>query len=186
MLRRPVDKYVYRLRKEDIPEEMQGEKIKRYNEGGIREYEPEVKPKLDGIPLEQISFTDPLTKDVLKWVYVGDLWWCRKRKKPRIQYEFARVVAYVNDLKKPLAEIHGLWNNRIHLTKQKPIIVYRNGMQGYIVGYNDFEVFVQWCDPITGERGIPSPVRSIVDVAFEFVEDFNKYSRVFANIKRNG
>jgi hypothetical protein len=181
MQRRPLDGFIRRFRVEEPPDNLRRKLINRFKRGGLDGFESNIIKVMGDIKLVQVMFTDPITKERLLWKYVGELWWCRQRKDC---YEFSRLVAYVNKSGR-LNEVEGLWDARRHVTKQQPVIMYRGDVKGFVVGYNDFEVLVEWYNPETGLRSLAEPVRSIDNIRFEFVEDHKKFSKVFSNICKN-
>lgn len=185
MIHRPKPYFLRKMRQEE-PLDSEIEQLKStYNNGGLKAYEPEVANRLSNIPIEQINYTDPLTKEVLLWVYVGNYWWCRKRKKGK--YEFARLVAIKNINSKKL-EIYGLWDQRIHETIQKPVTVTKkddSDVKGYIVGWNAYEVMIEWINKETGLRDLAIPVKDRNLIEFEFFEDEKQFRKVFETVAKN-
>jgi hypothetical protein len=181
MKHRPIDKFIRRFRIEPVPNNLRNKFISRFRCGGLQKFESNVISKMGDVKLIQFVYTDPLSKERLLWKYVGDLWWCRKHND---KYEFSRLVAYVN---KPgrMDEIDGLWDAGRHVTKQPLIVVHNGDVKGFVVGYNDFEVLVEWCDKLTGARLLAAPVRSMNDLRFEFIEDHKLFFKVFSNIHKN-
>ena len=81
-----------------------------------------------------------------------------------------------------IENIVGLWDSRIHETKPEPEIVFnKDDKRGVIIGYNEYEIIVEW--EINGKRP-QTMVRDIKDIKFKFVEDYNKYLKVFELIKK--
>ena len=175
MRKRPLMEFIRFFEKERPPSEIRSKLIRRYNKGGLKEFEPEVKLCLGDVPLGQIVFTDPVCGDRLLWVYVGDCWWCRKHRKCGL-FEFSRLVARRND---KVGEVVGLWDVRAHGFVAEPEVVYDVvGNKGVIVGFNEFEVVVVWFKD--GVRGVGVPVRG--GLRFEFVEDYVKYRGILKDI----
>jgi len=178
--------YLMRMRKEPVPEDIKGKLVSIYEDGGLKEFEKDIAPRMGKLPVEQIYYTDPITHENLKWIYVGDFWWCRKRniiiedgkKRRKKQYEFARLMAIMNR-KNPIDLIMGLWDARIHEFKKDPIIVFKGDRKGVIVEYNEFEVVVQWCDDPKSR----SLIREIDEISFKYMEDFKLFKRVFDNMR---
>lgn len=183
MEHRPKEFFIRRIRKEEPLDKERRHLIWRYNRGGYTEFEPEVVDKMVGVAIEQAATIDPVQKDERKWVYVGDQWWCRRRKKKKkIYYEFARMVAIRND--KDCNIIDGLWDSRRHVTKQPLMEVFSadRSRKGYVVGYNEWEVLVQWVEENPLKRGPPVPVMRLEDIVFRYEEDYMKFRKIFANI----
>ena len=182
MRRRPKDTYLKWMKKETPPREMRKDLIICYKDGGLKLFESSIAKLMGDIKIDQYQYTDPISGELLIWKYVGDHWWCRKHGG---RYEFARMVALIND--SITSEIDGLWDAGKHVNKQEPEIVYRGDQKGCIVGYNEFEVFVDWLVPdgfgvSLKHSGVVVPIRNAENLSFEFEEDFNKYQKIFANI----
>jgi hypothetical protein len=151
--------------------------IARYKRGGLKEYEKDISPKMGNFRIEQIYYIDTVTKEKLKWVYVGDHWWCRKKNN---KYEFARLMAMVNE-NKEVNEIVGLWDARRHEHKPEPPIVFdkESRKEGVITDYSGVELWVKWSD------GRIEPISDGDRIEFKYIEDFRKYSRIFNRGKKN-
>lgn len=138
---------------------------------------------MEGVNIVQAAVTDPLSKEWLLWRYVGDFWWCRHRKKSG-RYEFARMMALLDGAN----QLDGLWDSRRHVTHQQGVIVFRALdplMKGYIVGRNEYEVFVEWEDRDTGMRGPSTPVKEMELLEFKYIEDFEQYKVIFSNLRKS-
>jgi hypothetical protein len=105
MENRALPPYLMKMREEPIPDDLYQEKVSNYRKGGFKKFEPDVAKRMGNVSIEQIYHTDPFTHESLRWLYVGDSWWCRKRniilgedkkKIRKVQYEFARLVAIEN------------------------------------------------------------------------------------------
>lgn len=180
--------FIRRFRQEPVPDDKRRAFLKCFRAGGLKAYELIYMLQMTDVSLSQPGTTDPLSGDFMKWVYVGDLWWCRRRvprrgdNKGRVTYEFSRCVAMRPS--KGGLEIEGLWDQRRHADKPEPEIVYKKAdpkCKGYIVGHNEYEVLVSWVDKETLRQGIGVPVRVFDDLVFEFVEDAEKYAKIFEN-----
>lgn len=187
---RPRISFIRRFHQEPVPDEKRRAFLKCYRTGGLKSYELIYMLQMTDVSLAQPGTTDPLSGDFMKWVYVGELWWCRQRKprrgdlKGRVSYEFSRCVAMRFNKGKNGLEIEGLWDTRRHAERPEPEIVYKKAdpkCKGYIVGHNEFEVIVSWEDGETLRRGIGVPVRVFSDLIFEFTEDAEKYAKIFDN-----
>ncbi len=176
--------FLQQMYKEPAPDNIRLKLIQRYKKGGLDHFEDEWVNRMAGININQPLINDPITKDRLKWVYVGDSWWCRKRNKvlsgkkiiKKPHYEFGRFVAISN--KGTKNEINGLWNSVIHCTTPEPIIVYFGDQKGRIIGRNEFEVYVKIGD------GPVFPTKDINLWTFEFYDDFEEYKKIFANLRK--
>jgi hypothetical protein len=175
MVRRPRPHYCQDLYKENPIKKDRSKLIKRYKNGGVK-YEEDVQEKMNGVNYSYI-YTDPLTQEKLKWLYVGEYWWCRYRSKSK-KYEFARLYAIVTPARNKPIKCDGLWDNRRHGFKPLPEIVYRviDNIKGFIIGYNEFEILVEWV--YNGVRQQAVTVKDGSTIKFEFVEDYNKYKRI--------
>lgn len=181
MQSRPKQAYIKWLMREEPSQDIRGRLIRNFIDGGIQ-IEPEFLPYLGNIATSQLGVARHYKRVTLKsaasmmmWLYVGDLFWCRKNKD---KYEFVRYVAVEN--KKNTNKVVGVWDERIHATKQLGVIVYDGNRKGYIVGYNEWEVQVQWED--NGVRSISVPVRDVGSLRFQFEDDSRKYLPIFSNI----
>jgi hypothetical protein len=184
MRNRPLPYFTRFVRKENPPDKDFNILVKRYRKGGLKKYIGDDIVRLADVKLEQVCYTDPVSHEKLIWVYVGDSWWCRKRKGGN--FEFARMVALVNQSAKKLIsinrdvkknfEVDGLWDCRRHTHHPDPEIIYKDGVRGYIVGCNQFEFLVEW--EINGIRSFAVPVNNLCGIDFEFEEDFKKYSKL--------
>jgi len=183
MINRPRPFFLRKMRKEEPDIRYISRLIKNYRKGGLKEFELYIKEQMGNVPLDQIYYTDPYTKEKLVWVYVGDYWWCRKRKE---RYEFARMVA-IRNKKDSAIEIVGLWDSRKHETRQEPVIVTHklSNEKGYIVGWNEYEVLIEWIDNRTEDRKIATPVKEMDLLEFKFIEDFDKFEIIFNMIAKN-
>lgn len=175
MIPRPKSQYVRKFRKEEPPKAIRAGLVKNYRFKTFEKFEDDNVRKLADVDINQPASASPLTGKVLQWKYVGDLWWCRKVGK----YEFARLVA----LDYRTGEVNGLWDCRRHDVKSPPVVVRGHDVngkvrKGYISGFNEFEVFVQWEDEFR-EVGLPEPVRGVSTLEFEYIEDFKKFSKMF-------
>lgn len=188
---RPKPFYISMLRKEEPIESNIDKLISIHNKGGVDKFEDDVAVRMGKFRIEQIYYTNPITQEKLKWLYVGNFWWVRKitiqiingKKVKKVKYEFARLMAYENK-NGPVENIVGLWDARIHELKVEPIVVYEksSGRAGVIVSYNDFEVVVEW--EVDGIRS-QTFVRDINDLEFKFTEDFKKFCKVFKVISKH-
>jgi hypothetical protein len=180
MRHRPKPIFIRKMYIEKPPDHMRRKLIGRYKRGGLPDFEEGDRTALGGISLEQIAFTDPVTKELLKWVYVGSNFWCRVRKfgkkKDRVKYEFGRFCALNIHNNKIVA----YWNQGKHDFSEEPVRVFRrkDGAWGIISGYNDYEVYIRW------GKDIAVPCRDIGEISFEFFEDEKKFSKIFSNIKK--
>lgn len=183
MRNRPRDTFLRKFRVEDPPSEIRQDLVRCCLRGGLQAFEPELVGRMCGVSLVQPGTTDPYDHDFKQWVYVGDCWWCRRRcREGVISFEFARLVAIFN--RGMCDEVDGLWDSARHTTQELPVIVHRVGVPesvGFIVGSNEFEVLVEW--EVDGVRSLPEPVRDGALLCFEFVEDFNRYRKIFSKIK---
>jgi hypothetical protein len=180
-----------KMRKDD-PSEKDIDRLKRvYKDGGVKEFEPDIKIRMGDIKIEQYFHTDPYTHEKVKWTYVGNYWWCRRRrfsvkdtglneyhKVREEKYEFARIMAVIN--KHGVEQLDGLWDTRRHSFREPPERVLILGKKAVIVGNNEWEVLV--APVIGGVPGVAIPIRKLDDLEFEFVEDYNKYKKIFGMI----
>jgi hypothetical protein len=194
MINRPRPTYLMKMRK-DEPHEKDVEELKRiYKCGGVKEFEPDVMIRMGDIKIEQYFHTDPYTHEKVKWTYVGNYWWCRRRRFSvkdtgpneyhRVReekYEFARIMAVVNA--NGIEQLDGLWDARRHVFREPPERVLILGKKAVIVGHNEWEVFV--APLIGGDPGSPIPIKKLSDLEFEFVEDYNKYKKIFGMIEKH-
>ena len=173
--------YIMKMRQEPIMDNLKKKMISRYNRGGLKEYEADVAPKMGKFRIEQIYHVDTVTKERLKWIYVGDFWWCRKRKKGKkgIFYEFARLVAIENTRGGDVQMIFGLWDAGKHEHKPElpTVIDTSSNITGVVTGHNEFEIWVKWSD------GRHEPVADRGRVEFKFFEDHKKYSKIFDRVE---
>jgi hypothetical protein len=202
MISRPRPTFIQRMRKEDPPKYVRAKLIYRYKKGGMKSFEIDVIKRMGNISMEQIYYTDPFTKEVYRWIYVGDYWWCRFRKfdvvesdKTKIKtrykkfkrrrYEFARLMAVVNAVgENGKEQLDGLWDTRRHTHKTEPTLVYKNGRKGFIVSFSEYEVLIEWVNSSTGEREIAVPLLDDDGLTYEYVEDWSKFTKLFSLIKR--
>lgn len=191
--------YIRRMRVEPIPDSVKKKMVSCFKNGGLKEFEADVKLRMVGVSISQIYLTD--TGESERWVYVGDFWWCRKlnfelvggkkvvkvsekdvvvgKRKKRVRYEFARLMAFEN--KKPVQSIVGLWDSRIHELKNEPRIVFDvAGNKGVVTAWNEFEVVVDW--DIDGKK-VTSMVKKFDDLRFKFAEDFKEFRKIFRLIE---
>lgn len=175
MVLRPRPYFCQDLRKENPEKKDRNKLISRYKKGGIK-YEKDIIERLHGVNYNYI-FTDPITHEKLKWEYVGEYWWCRYRSKSK-KYEFARLYAIITLARNKPVQYDGLWDNRRHSFKPMPEVVYRvsDDVKGFIVGYNEFEILVEWV--YNGVRQQAITIKDGTAVRFEFTEDYNKYKRI--------
>jgi hypothetical protein len=192
MRNKPLPVFTRRFRQEPPPDDKKRALIECYKKGGLRSYELVYMLQMDRVSLKQAVITDPLVGDDLQWIYVGELWWCRKRKpkrgdkRGRTSYEFARLVA-LRKKEDNTFEVEGLWDCRRHEHKPEPVIVYKKvdpECKGYIVGRNEYEVLVAWEDRETLRRGVPVPVRSFEELVFEFTNDHDQYEAIFSKLRK--
>lgn len=184
MKNRSLPYYLRWMHKENPPKDIKKTLIFRFKKGGLKYLLGDDAKKLEGVSLEQIYYTNPLTNEYYAWVYVGDSWWCRKRESPS-RYEFGRLVAVFNKKSNTVTEvfeIEGLWDVRRHEHKVEPVIIYRGDIKGYIVGFNEYEILVDW--EIDGSRSPTTPVSDVDGISFEFNEDLKKYSKLFDTIRK--
>jgi hypothetical protein len=191
MQNRPRELYTRTFKKDDPPTKDRRKFVPRLKQGGLKEYEPEVAPWLEGVSLNQPAVTSATDKDQMQWIYVGNFWWGRvrtkKEGKKKVWYEFSRIMAVIQVGKLTL-QYDGLWNARRHQFKPSPVIVYKASdprCRGYIVGNNEWEVWVEWEVGGTGRRSLPEPIRDIQKLVFEYYEDFNRYSKTFSKIQKS-
>lgn len=191
MINRPRPTYLMKMRK-DEPSDMDVEGlIRTYKDGGVEVFEPDVKIRMGDLRIEQYFHTDPYTHEKIKWTYVGNYWWCRRRrfgvkddgskyrKVREEKFEFARLMAVVNA--HGVEQLDGLWDARRHSFREPPERVLIFGRKAVVVGHNEWEVLV--APLVGGEPGVAVPVKKLCDLEFEFVDDFNKYSKIFRMIE---
>lgn len=168
MVKRPLPKFIQKMRKEEPSNKIVERLIDCYKSGGI-EFEDNVRSMVGNIANKRLAISDVKTRQMLEWRYVGDHWWCRYIDRPGIlgKYEFARLMAILGN------EIVGLWDDRKHAFIPPAVLVNRGGREGAIVGYNEFEVFVMWSND-----GIAEPVQDVSSLEFKYVEDYRKYSKI--------
>ena len=149
------------------------------------DFEEDVKSKMGDTRRLQGPTWDARTVEELWWHYIGNYWWCRRRG--RI-YEFARMYAakYVDKIR----QFDGLWNERRHAPDEHPKIVYRDDAKGfdekgYIVGYNKYEILVQWEDVKSEKRSIETPHSSLVGIRFEYDEDEKYFKKLLLKENQN-
>lgn len=173
--------YIMKMRKEPIMDNLKDKMISRYKKGGLKNYEEDVAPRMGKFRIEQIYHVDTETKERLKWVYVGEYWWCRKRKKGNkgIFYEFARLVAIENTRGVTTFQIVGLWDARRHEHKPEPPIVTDTSshITGVITSHNEFEIWVKW------ENGKHEPISDRARIEFKYIEDNKMYSKIFDRVE---
>ena len=158
----------------DIPEKKLRRKlVHRYREGGVQ-FELEVKKNMGPISTKWAGGMD-IRGRMLIWVYVGDNWWAMKKSN---KYLFGRMYAVENDIKTVDRIFEGLWNELRHGKGEYPCIVYSLlGRRGYIVGYNKWEILVQWEDEFMN-RGLSEPTEFDF-LKFEYEQDYKKFKRMF-------
>jgi hypothetical protein len=206
MINRPKPKYFRTFYKDGPPDKDRRKLIFRFKKGGLKSFEDDVADRMCGVSLDQYSFTDPYTKEVLKWIYVGNFWWCRFRKwgvkdisanefkKIKVnKYEFARLLAgscekifrgEKNANNHGVIQYDGLWDSRRHEFKQMSEVVFdKSGKKGVILGHNEWEVVVGWVH--SGKIGVGVPVRNPDELTFMFVEDFVKYKKIFELVRKH-
>ena len=178
MIYRPKPFFLQKMRREEPDQRMLTILIKKYEKGGLPEFEPEVAVQMGNVPIDQIYYTDPFTKEKLIWKYVGEYWWCRKRKNKT--YEFARLMA-ISNKNSSIVEIVGLWDKRKHETKQEGVIIKHKetGEYGHIVGWNEYEVLIEWINKDTEERELARPFHNFDLLDFKFIEDYNHFKKIF-------
>jgi hypothetical protein len=184
MIHRPKPYFLRKMRKEEPEENLIPNLIKKYKKGGLPKFEPEVAVQMGDVPLDQIYYTDPITKEVLIWKYVGNYWWCRKRKGNK--YEFARLMA-ISNKNSSTVEIVGLWDVRKHDTKQESVVIKHkiSGQRGCIVAWNEYEVLIEWIDNVTEVRALARPCRDFDLLEFKYIEDHNKFKTIFDMVTKN-
>jgi hypothetical protein len=179
MRKRPVQPFIRKLIKEEPPQDIKSELISYYKSGGLLKFEDEFSKQMRSVVIEQPIITDYETKERLQWKYVGRLWWCRFRQRSKF-YEFARMMALVNKPDELVNE--SLWDDCKHIFKSDPVFIYKGDRKGVIVGYNEFEVLVQWFND-DGSRSLQEPLNNVSELGFEFIEDFRRFSKIFSNIQ---
>ena len=186
---RPQDDFIRKIRKEEPTDNIRKKLIRTFKDGGVTEFEKDLQEKMWDVSMSQVGLpvikttagklVPPTDPNLIKWIYVGECWWCRQRKqKTRIYYEFARMVAIYNRGERN--EVEGLWDARRHAPKPPPVIVYDKNtkLRGFVVGYNHWELLVDWENSSAQRGGVLAAVR-FVDVGFEFLEDYEFYKKVF-------
>jgi len=203
MEHRPTQYYDKCLRLDSPTDSEKKVLLRRFKRGGLKKMDEEGLRKLGLMPLRNksiIVFRDKKKVDfdgtlgglkkavddtigkvpswalpgsVVEWIYVGDLWWCRKVNS---EFEFARYVAVTRISGKE--DLHGLWNKQIHEFKAPPVIVYKGGEEGVVIGYNSNGLSVKFKGGFTN---IP-----FSDVTFKYQEDYDKYRRLFTKITSSG
>jgi hypothetical protein len=152
--------------------------IKNFKRNGV-EYEADVKDQYKSIK-KRIAYFSKEHKMIGEWIYVGYNWWCRKIT----DYEFAKIYAQNNTT---LEEEP--WDDKFHKFENPPTIVLRdvsgNKEKGFLVGYNEFELLIEWIDPITKERKHAIPIRDVENISFEWLEHYKKYRKIIANILKS-
>jgi hypothetical protein len=171
------------MRKEEPEEKLIPKLIQKHKKGGLSEYEPEIAIQMGKVPLNQIYYTDPITKEKLVWKYVGNYWWCRERKNNK--YEFARLMAISNKNSSTI-ELMGLWDVRKHETKQEPVIITNKTTEehGHITAWNEYEVLIEWVNKKTERRKQAVPFFDFEQLEFKYQEDHDKFRRIFETINK--
>lgn len=185
------DIFLRKMRIEEPLKSERGRLLSRFKRGGLKEFEYKMLDKMEGISFNQAVSVDPIQRDQLAWTYVGEAWWCRKRKdkkSKRFRYEFARFVAIRND--ETCSIIEGIWDSRRHITRQPPEVVELIkgpaiclGCSCYICGYNQHEVSVHCSRRDTGVFVGVAYIKNFEDIKFKYIEDYEKYSKIFSNIE---
>lgn len=170
-MRRPKDKFLKFMAKIIKPPEKRREYIRRCIDGGVR-FEEEYLEMM-GDTKSPFGYTwDADHKVPLTWIYVGDLWWCRRRAN---RYEFGQLMA-IKNVKSSKVVYDGLWDDRKHRIEKESVILFRGTEKGYVVGWNKYELIVQW-----GENGIRStqePLKSLDGIVFKYDEDDRYYRKL--------
>lgn len=167
----------HRLMIRDVPGKLERPKLVKTYKGGGTEFEQDILPKMRGIKLDQpSSYTEPTKSKVskeVKWIYVGNHWWCRKNSR---KYEFGRMMA-VEFIKNKGKNICGVWDSRIHDRKEKSKKIYLKGTEksGNLLSYSKYEVWVNW-----GNRMVQSfkNKEELDRLEFEDKELFRKLKKI--------
>ena len=152
----------------DVPyDEDRNRLISSYKNGGLKKYEAELLIKIGNYPI-----SPPTINGLFKWTYVGEGWWCRKGRK---EHEFSRLFSIINH-GRDIGKLAGLWDDRIHSLKEEPVIVRSGNKSGVVVGYNSFELVVEWREGgiMTGR----SIIKKLDNIIFDFEEDFIKFNKL--------
>jgi len=138
-------------------------------------YEKWVEDRLYGVCFIQPVLIDEKSKCSYRWVYVGDLWWCRRLVYRGVEkFDFGRFVAVDSQNK-----FVGVWDDKLFSFVDEPVVVYKvsDGSPGVVTGWNEFEFFVRF-------NNRTESFSSFDGFDFKFVEDFNKFKKMV--FKKNG
>ena len=175
MNKRPVaPAYIKIMRKEEPGVSERKKLMSRYRKGGL-ELDPETSRKLGETSNNWGTSLDTRSRKFIEWIYVGDNWWAKKRSG---RYEFGKMVAAENDLKAKNPRIVALWDQAKYGEDDHPVIVHNSGRKGYVVGYNKFEMLIQWEDEF-GNRDIPEAFSRVDELRFEYSQDHKFFSKLF-------
>lgn len=157
----------------DVKGNLRKKLTRRYRNGGV-EFEDDVRPRMGNIsPHKYAPIIDQRSGKLIYWVYVGDFYWARK---VRNKYHFGKLYAVENRKGSTDKHYDALWDERRHAHKPDPVIIYHNGRRGVIIGWNKFEIFVNFDDD-------PNKIRiplKFGDLRFEYIEDYRKFDKLFS------
>ena len=152
------------MRQEEPDEGDRLKYVRAHKENGVQ-FEDDVREELGDIEMPWGPIIDTRTTELIKWIYVGDHWWCRRNKG---KYGFGRMWAMDES-----GEHIELWDRRKYTYEPDKAVVYKEGIKGVIVGYNKYEILVLF----DGENVRESCQYS--DLKFEYADDYRKFRRMY-------
>jgi hypothetical protein len=164
MIKKPRSKFNMVMQQEDPDEGDRIKYIRIFKKDGA-DFETEVREELGDIEMPWGPIIDTRTTELIKWVYVGSHWWCRRNKG---KYEFGRLWAIDES-----GECVTLWDQRKHNYEPEKAIVYKDDSRGIIVGYTKHEILVLF----DGED-LRKPCQ-FSELRFEYADDYRKFLRMY-------